>query len=331
MVEKTMYQELSEAIGAGDSVIIPKIFKILADEKEAKILLAASPPATAEAIAEKSGVPVEDVNKMLDPLFKKGLIFKSIKEGVTKYYRVRHLLQFHDATILADGMPQEYFDLWKKYNQTEFKQHHKAIESLLEKSAVRVIPVNITIEPDTRIAPFDDIKEIVNNARTLAVTKCTCRVIDGECGKPVDVCIQLNKAADYSLDRGTGKELSKDEAIDLLKMCEEEGLVHTVMNTKALGHVICNCCEDCCINWPGPRTSEVNFSAPSRFVAVVDPEACSGCETCLERCYFDAITMEDDISVISEENCMGCGLCAVTCPDEAIHLNETRNETFIPD
>jgi Pyruvate/2-oxoacid:ferredoxin oxidoreductase delta subunit len=116
----------------------------------------------------------------------------------------------------------------------------------------------------------------------------------------------------------------------MLKMCEEEGLVHTVMNTKALGHVICNCCDDCCINWPGPLTSEINFAAPSRFTSVVDKDICSGCEACLERCYFEAITMEEDIAVISKTKCMGCGLCSVTCPDEAITFREVRDEAFIP-
>lgn len=330
MTEKDMYRQLAEAIGAGDSAIIPEIFKLLANEQEAKILLAASPPATTEEIAEKTGLPADDVAQMMDPLFKQGLIFKSVKDGKTRYYRVRHLLQFHDAAILADGMPPEYFDLWRKYNKTEFKQHHKAIESILDKSAVRVIPVNITIDPGTRVAPFDDVKEVVKNAGNLAVTKCTCRLIEGECGKPVEVCIQLDKAADYALERGTGKKLGKDEAIEMLKMCEEEGLVHTVMNTKGLGHVICNCCSDCCINWPGPLSAGVNFASPSRFTAIVDAETCSGCETCIDRCYFDAVEVDDDIAVIAEENCMGCGLCVVTCPEEAITLKEIRSEDFIP-
>jgi len=325
-----MYQQLAEAIGAGDSTIMPKIFKLLANEKEAGFLLAASPPATIAEIVEKTGLQPNEVEQMVDPLFKKGLIFKTVKEGITRYYRVRHLLQFHDAAILAQGMPPEYFDLWRQYNKTEFKQHHKAIESILDKSAVRVVPVNITIDPGARVAPFDDVKEVVKNARNLAVTKCTCRLIEGDCGKPVEVCIQLDKAADYAVERGTGRQLGKDEALEMLKMCEEEGLVHTVMNTKGLGHVICNCCDDCCINWPGPRSSGVNFASPSRFTAIVDAETCSGCETCLDRCYFDAISVDDDIAVIVEENCMGCGLCAVTCPEESITLKEIRSEDFIP-
>ena len=331
MTEKTLYQQLAEAVGAGESPIIPEIFKMLADENEARVLMAASPPATVDDIAEKTGIPGNEVEKMMDPLFKKGLIFMSSKPGATRYYRVRSLLQFHDSSILTEGVSQAFFDLWKKYHETEFKAYHKSIESLLDKSAVRVIPVNATIESGTRIAPFEDIKRYVEEAQQLAVTKCTCRVVDGSCGKPIEVCIQINRAAEYALQRGTGRPLGKAEALDMLKMCGEEGLVHTVFNSRALGHVICNCCDDCCINWPGPRTSVVNFAAPSRFLAVVDQDLCSGCETCIDRCYFEAVNMEDDLAQIVEDNCMGCGLCVITCPDEAIALKEVREEAFVPE
>jgi NAD-dependent dihydropyrimidine dehydrogenase PreA subunit/predicted transcriptional regulator len=331
MTQKTVYGQLAEAIGAGESFIIPEIFKMLADEKEAAVLLAASPPATVGEIADKIGIPASDVEKMIDPLFKKGLLFISGKSGETRYYRVRSLFQFHDATIVTEGVSQDFYDLWKKYHRTEFKTYHKNVEAILDKSAVRVIPVNIAIDSGTRIAPFEDIKRYVEDAQNLAVTKCTCRVVDGSCGKPVEVCIQINRAADYALQRGTGRKLSKEEAIEMLKMCEQKGLVHTVFNNRSLGHVICNCCDDCCINWPGPRTSAVNFAAPSRFAAKVDSELCSGCETCIDRCYFEAVTMEEGIAQIHEENCMGCGLCVVTCPEEAISLSEVRDEGFIPE
>jgi Fe-S-cluster-containing hydrogenase component 2 len=201
----------------------------------------------------------------------------------------------------------------------------------LEKSAVRVIPVNIAIETQTRVAPFEDIKRYVEEAENLAVTKCTCRVVDGSCGKPIEVCIQINRAADYAIQRGTGRKLSKKEAIEMLKMCEQEGLVHTVFNSRSLGHVICNCCDDCCVNWPGPRTSPVNFAAPSRFTAVVDEELCTGCETCLDSCNFEALAMKDAVPQINAENCMGCGLCTVACPEDAITLKEIRTEDFVPE
>jgi DNA-binding transcriptional ArsR family regulator len=122
MSQNPLYQQLAAAIGVGDSVIIPKIFAILANEDEAKVLLAAAPPATVEEIAEKTGLAADTVGKMMEPLFKKGLIFKSKKEGKTRYYRVRQLFQFHDATIVTKGLPREFFQLWKEYYDTEFKR-----------------------------------------------------------------------------------------------------------------------------------------------------------------------------------------------------------------
>ena len=73
MIQESFYQQLAEAIGVGDSAIIPKIFAILTNEDEAKVLLAAAPPAPVEEIAERAGLPVDAVEGMIEPLFKKGL------------------------------------------------------------------------------------------------------------------------------------------------------------------------------------------------------------------------------------------------------------------
>lgn len=330
MTQTSIYQQLAESIGVEGSVILPELFKMLADENEAQVLYAAAPPATVAELAEKTGVPVDEVEKMMAPLFKKGLIYKSSKPGTTRYYRVRNLLQFHDASILAIGAPSEFLEMWKKYHDEEFSDHMNKIETALPASAVRVVPVNLTVEADSKIAPFEDLRQIVDKANNLAVTDCTCRVIDGACGTSLEVCIQVNRAADYALERGTGRQLSKQEALDMLKMCEEEGLVHVVGNMRGLGHIICNCCRDCCINWTGTRKAGAKFTAPSRFTAVIDPDLCNGCETCLDRCFFSCINLEDDPYNIDAEECMGCGLCVVTCPTEAISLKETRPEDFVP-
>ncbi|MCP4754725.1 MAG: 4Fe-4S ferredoxin [Proteobacteria bacterium] len=329
MTQSDLYQQLTAAIGISESKIIPKIFEMLADADEAKVVLAAAPPATVEEIAERSGVPAEKVEKRIDPLFKKGLLYKSSRPGV--YYRVKSMLQFHDATILAPGMTQPFFDLWKEYHETEFDGHMGQIQSILPRSAMRVLPVDVVIQPDLRVAYFDDVRHIVENARNLAVTDCTCRVVDGGCGKTVDVCIQVDKAADYAIDRGSGRQLTKEETLEMLKKCGEEGLVHTVGNSRGLGHIICNCCEDCCINWVNHGQAKINFTAPSRFAALVDPERCTGCEICAERCFFEAVSQDTGTSEIDGEKCMGCGLCVITCEDEAIAMKETRPEEFVPE
>ena len=50
MTDMSLYQKLAEGIGFGHSERVQKMFAMIADEDEAKFLLAAYPPATAEEI-----------------------------------------------------------------------------------------------------------------------------------------------------------------------------------------------------------------------------------------------------------------------------------------
>ncbi|MDY6845012.1 MAG: 4Fe-4S ferredoxin [Thermodesulfobacteriota bacterium] len=333
MPEKSPYQQLAESVGMGTSPTISNILKVLANEDEAKILLAASPPANIEEIAQKTGLKKETVEKMVDPLFRKGLLFKSKKDDHLRYYRFRNFAQLHDATAVAKNPSQEMLDLWKEFMHNEWPEHLNNIKKILPKPFMRVIPVNISIEPSAQIMAPDDVKKVIDNASNIAVTNCACRVIDGKCGSPMEVCIQVNRAADYSVERGTGRKISKENAIEILKKCEKEGLVHVADNKHPVANTICNCCYDCCLNWEGLRTANMTkLAAPSRFVAVIDIDRCTSCGICLDRCHFGAINMkgEHETACVTEENCMGCGLCAVTCPEAIITLKETKSVDFIP-
>ena len=333
MADQTCYLQLAEAVGTGDSKYIPQIFEVLANEKEARLLLAASPPATAAELSEKTGLPQTEIEQMVGPLFTKGVLLKSKKPDGIRYYRVRHFIQMHDATAVMIDAPQKMLDLWKSFMAEEFVGYNRALEEVLPKAVMRIIPVNVAVTPEAKILALDDVKQLVDNARSLAVTRCSCRVIDGKCGKPIEVCVQVDKAADYSIERGTGRPIDKAEALELMKRCEEEGLIHVSDNARAPGHVICNCCSDCCLAWPSVRTGLGRFVSPSRFAAKVNPDACSACETCLERCYFEAISMAgpNDTAKVDADKCMGCGLCLVTCPEDAISLREIRSENFVPE
>lgn len=331
MSETDLYQELADRLMMGHSERIKKIYSMVADEDEAKLLLAM--PALPVDLAEVAGKSLDDVNAALDVMFKKGLVFISASSG--KYRTCRDIVQFHDATILWKEASREFLDLWKEWTNEEWHQTAKMAEAIMPNPPTRIVAVETALEEKNQILHYENVKEIIEKSRIIAVTPCTCRVADGACGQPVEVCLQLNRAADYAIKRETGREIDKAEAMDILKKSEEAGLVHVTMNTDTIDHYICNCCHDCCIGLRVMRSDEGSkFVAPSRFQAYVDEEECIGCESCLERCYFDALSMidedDDPKATVNTDKCVGCGLCAVVCPSEAIHFNEAHPVDFIP-
>jgi len=329
MADMTLCKQLAQAVGAGGSPLVPKIFDALINDDEAKVMLLASPPSTVEELAQASGLSPDAIAVMMDSLFHRGLIFKASRGGEKKYYRVKSIPQMHDSTSLTPGISRQILDLWKEYMEKEWPVYGQQIMDFVPGSIMRVIPVNESVEPASGILAYDDAVKIVENAQTLSVTNCSCRVISGNCTKPMEVCMQVDRAAEYNIERGTGRAITAREAVEILKKCREEGLVHVVDNRQTVGHVICNCCSDCCLNWAimkGPK----KWVAPSRFAAEVDPERCSGCETCLDRCFFEALYMKDELAAVDLEKCLGCGVCTVVCPTEALKLKEVRPADFVP-
>lgn len=53
--------------------------------------------------------------------------------------------------------------------------------------------------------------------------------------------------------------------------------------------------------------------------ARIDPERCTECGECLDRCQFNAISPE---FVVDKIDCEGCGVCVYFCPVEAIDFPE---------
>ncbi len=327
----SVYQELAARIGLADSKIAPRLFEMLTEEADAKLLL--SLPGGAPELAQRLQLPEEEVEKRIQTLFLKGLVFPSRKTDPPTYRMCRDMVQFHDATILWKDAPREFLDLWQEFMETEWPIFARKISQIMEKPYTRVIPVDVSVQAKTSVLDFESVREIVNSARELAVTNCTCRLTARKCDRPLETCIQVNNAAAYALARGTGRKIDKDEALEILRKSEEEGLIHVTMNRHQVDHFICNCCPCCCQTMPILIKGGIHVVDPSRFRAEIDREVCSGCGTCHERCYFGAISWEDgegSVSRVEAEKCMGCGLCQVTCPEEAITLREARPEAFVP-
>jgi len=55
-------------------------------------------------------------------------------------------------------------------------------------------------------------------------------------------------------------------------------------------------------------------------VMSIDPEKCTGCKACIERCIQGAIYMKNETAAVIAENCIGCGFCQDFCPQSAMQL-----------
>jgi Na+-translocating ferredoxin:NAD+ oxidoreductase RNF subunit RnfB len=124
-------------------------------------------------------------------------------------------------------------------------------------------------------------------------------------------------------------DVSREEALEFLDKAEEMGLVHTVSNVmKGVGYV-CNCCGCCCGIIRGINDYGIeNSVAQANYFAVIDPDKCLGCGTCIERCQVHAVSDKDGVSIVDRERCIGCGLCVTGCPNNVAKL-QPKPETEI--
>lgn len=329
-----LYQELAVRLGAPPSERIPRLWEMLCNSEEGRLCLAM--PGTVQELAEKMGKPAAEIEKMIQGLFRKGVVFERTKGDVTQYSMSKNLIQFHDATIVWPEAPQEFLDLWREYMESEYPALAKIIASMDLEPMTRVVPVQQTLEGGgSRVLPFESAVKILEDARRIAVTLCTCRLTSRKCNAPVEVCIQLNRAAEYTIKRGSGREISLEEAKRILRECEEKGLVHLTDNRATNEHIICNCCSCCCITLPviAQMGSRV-LLAPSRYMPAVDMAKCTFCGVCSEQCPVKAIAMKEENGTkalaVKEDLCIGCGQCAYHCPEEAVVLKEVRSPDFVP-
>ncbi|HQP31236.1 MAG TPA: 4Fe-4S binding protein [Deltaproteobacteria bacterium] len=320
---------LTDKIFMNGSRIIPELFGMIADDDESELLLAM--PGTPDQLAERLGRDHAAVEKMCKALYHKGLAFKSLKGDAVSYKMCRDLVQFHDATILWSEAPKAYHDLWQRFMEEEWPRFAQLFASLLPRPFTRILPVETAVDAlKETILDIDSASAMVRNAAVVAVTSCTCRLIAGKCHHTLEACIQIDNAARYTIDRGSGREISKDEALAILRQSEQEGLVHVTINKAHAGHFICNCCACCCQSLPVMISFGAKINDPSRFRAVIDPGRCTSCGACQERCAFKAVEEKDGLYRVLEEQCMGCGVCHAACPAEAISLIPVRPPEFIP-
>ena len=147
-----------------------------------------------------------------------------------------------------------------------------------------------------------------------------------------ETCMAFSSFAETFIEFSKGRQISKPEALEILRKNEEDGLVFQPSNTQ-FAEFICSCCGCCC----GMLSLQKSLPQPlnhwtSNYFAEVDPDICSGCETCIDVCQVTAMKFNEDdrVSFIDLNRCIGCGNCVPACPDGAIALLNRESEVIPP-
>ena len=134
------------------------------------------------------------------------------------------------------------------------------------------------------------------------------------------------------LEAGGGRELTKAEAMEIVRKNVEEELVLQPSNAQG-PDFMCSCCGCCCglLKLHKAIPDPVSHWA-TNFYAAVDAEMCSACGVCVESCQTDAMQLDQETEVpdVDLGRCLGCGLCVPSCPEEAIALRKKETEVIPP-
>lgn len=213
----------------------------------------------------------------------------------------------------------------------------EAIEDTVDKGKGKLVELDQDIEVvKNDILPFEQAKFLVEKSRRVAVMDCACRThmkIYND-GKPVNdypfnVCVTFNTWADYTIEQGFGRELTKEEALETLSEAAKAGLVHTTQNVQDKSTFMCNCDRDCCIMLRGlTQFKDPGLVTNSNFVPEYDEEKCIFCLKCTTLCpmYVISEVEGDEKITIDYDRCIGCGVCAFNCPEEALTMVKKYNK-----
>jgi Pyruvate/2-oxoacid:ferredoxin oxidoreductase delta subunit len=341
-----------EHLGYPGSKRLRAILEYLMTPDEAGMVAAL--PGSPQEVADKTGVDVNRVKEVLDSLFYKGVVFPRGDFRNRVYFRfTKSIGQFHDSTMadmtIDPKTDPEIFKLWRDFEENEMFPEMGRNLKARPRPYFRIVPAYGSIKDLPGVLPYENFPEILKAQELIAAAPCSCRWCTEGIGEPCNLhdethdyaCLQLNRGADYVITRGSGKEMSIDEALEFNDRVEKTGLLHIWGNAAVMTgpKMSCQCCGDCCVDAVTadihgiPRTQGW---AKSRYEAYVIQDDCNGCQVCVDRCLFDAIDMvrpeggKKYKAVVDPEACYGCGVCVLGCEYDALKMKAVRPPEHIP-
>ena len=324
------------------------------------------PSQTMDQLLASSGFSEEKIQQLAASLAKKGLLFNQPNSAGVMVYRILPLmlvgLMEYKFMVELTGSQEEkrlavLFENLLAELRNQVQDNYDALLPLFNSApaadrtvpsrvsedgrSIKIIPVGKALtDVEEVIVPSQTVEEIINKFDDIAVGYCFCRQRRSLLGDPCSMaastlnCFTFGKSARHTVAQGFAKKVSKQEAMEIMQTAEKAGLIHKAFHPGSRESSpetsICNCCKDCCDTLELWRNGTLPMINSTFYLSVIDPEACTGCGICVERCPTDAISLNEAGWAQREESaCLGCGVCSRFCPQEAIALKEGLRKVFI--
>ena len=254
---------------------------------------------TAEEISAACGKNLETTKRCLYALADAGVCFVNTIDGVDKFWYdswipgIMEMMTNHPTNPYKYPQIAEAFEAYGRIRGPKTSGLFPPGVGLM-----RVIPVESAIDSGSRVASYEEISHYLDQAHRFSVSNCSCRtareIMGQGCGHlKEDMCIQLDHAAEYYIRTGRAREITREQAYEIIRRAEENGLMHQIPNTDGSGktHAICNCCACSCFALRTSTMFKNNDMTRSNYVARVDKEKCVACGQCVENCPMNAIQL----------------------------------------
>jgi Na+-translocating ferredoxin:NAD+ oxidoreductase subunit B len=325
---RELLHEMPGGFPATESGVEMKILKKLFTPEDAEMAVCLTgdlePP---EVIARRRGMGEREATEKLASMASRGLVYRTDDGGETRYRAEQYIVGIYEYRL--GDMDREMAELVEEY------MPHLGLAMAGNKTLqTRFVPVGSAVDLGHAVATYDRIRDLVTRHDVLGVKECICRkqrdLLGDPCEYPLEICLIFGDFARYHLENGwPGRRIDLGEALRLLDLSEELGLVLMAENAQEI-RFVCSCCSCCCsglrIMKALPNPADILHS---NYRSVLETEACDSCGACVERCPMAAIVEEGGAITIDPKRCIGCGVCLPTCRLNAISFVE-REETVVP-
>ncbi|MBW1983391.1 MAG: hypothetical protein JRI53_01620 [Deltaproteobacteria bacterium] len=192
---------------------------------------------TLEEIAAIKEMEPAELAPKIKALCKKGLVYEG-RRGDSVRYRLWSANEMFLRVPYWSGKGEEPTKSMahqaNKYYMDGWYDQHKPFPH----PELRAMPINQTVEAGTQVLPFEDVLKIVENYEYYSVSHCPCKErhkLDPdyvESPFPTEVCLHFNELGRYCVENDLGREITKEETLEILKKAADAGLVHGISNME---------------------------------------------------------------------------------------------------